>query len=292
VKRIDGSSLMLREYSTRALIELLQIGKTPSGPDPVLQHAPEALKRIAVVATRGRQERPPQLLGPVGQRRRELVRPMAAPAVGHPDHLFAGVATEGHHWMDGLAPPLCLKLGAYLREDFGRPLRDRADDPAPHPAGDTAPGARAEPRVAVEALVAVDLALAQGTGRQASPLGCAPPARPGQGKTPEAGFIFLQQTALTPASPIGEGSECGSCTSCLRIIPLASKAGKMPPSSPVLEGAMPWSRLFFTTNSPYAFSCGSSSCGTSLGPSQVCLLHPCRRSPSATAPMRPKRLRA
>jgi hypothetical protein len=84
----------------------------------------------------------------------------------------------------------------------------------------------------------------------------------------------------------------GSCTSCLRIIPLASKPGKMPPSSPVLEGAMPWSRLFFTTNSPYAFSCGSSSCCTSRGPSQVCLRHPCRRSPSATAPRRPKRLRA
>ena len=56
----------------------------------------------------------------------------------------------------------------------------------------------------------------------------------------------------------------GSCTPTLRIIPLASKLGKMPPSQPVLEGARPWSRIFFTTNSPYSFSCGSSSCCTSL----------------------------
>jgi hypothetical protein len=42
VKRIYWSLLMSHEYSTRALVELMQIGKTPSGADPVLQHAPEA----------------------------------------------------------------------------------------------------------------------------------------------------------------------------------------------------------------------------------------------------------
>src|SRR5438445_9621737 len=70
VKLIDWSCLMLREYSTRALIELMQIGKTPSGPDPVLHHAPEAFNRIEVVATMRRQEMQPKLLVPVGQRRR------------------------------------------------------------------------------------------------------------------------------------------------------------------------------------------------------------------------------
>ena len=104
--------------------------------------------------------------------------------------------------------------------------------------------------------------------------------------------VFLLVTGLKMLILKTDHADPRSCTSCLRIIPLASKPGKMPPSPPVLEGAMPWSRIFFTTNSPYAFSCGSSSCCTSLGPSQVCLLHPCRRSPSATAPMHPNRLRA
>jgi hypothetical protein len=61
--------------------------------------------------------------------------------------------------------------------------------------------------VAFEALVAFDLALAQWTGGQARPLGFAPPARPGQGKTPKDGFIFIKQNDLTPASPIFESSE-------------------------------------------------------------------------------------
>src|SRR5262249_17312606 len=198
---------MLREYSTRALIELMQIGKIPSGPHPVLQHAPEAFNRIEVVSAMRRQEMQPKLLVPVGQRRRELMRPMDATAVGHHDHLFACMAKEGHHLMDVLAKPLRLKMGDHLIEDFGGPILDSADDTEQHPAGDPAPGAIAGPRVAFEALVAFDLALAQWTGGQARPLGFAPPARPGQGKTPKDGFIFIKQNDLTPASPIFESSE-------------------------------------------------------------------------------------
>jgi len=37
---------MIREYATRALIELMQIGPTPSSTDPVLHHAPEAFDVI------------------------------------------------------------------------------------------------------------------------------------------------------------------------------------------------------------------------------------------------------
>jgi hypothetical protein len=103
VKLIDGSRLMIREYATRALIELMQIGQTPPGTDPVLHHTPEAFNRIEVVTTMRRQEIQPKLLVPVGERRRKLVRPMDATAVGHHDHLFAGVAKEGHHLMDILA---------------------------------------------------------------------------------------------------------------------------------------------------------------------------------------------
>src|SRR5499433_4340820 len=103
MKLIDWSRLMIHEYSTRALIELMQVGKTPSGTDPVLHHAPEAFNRIEVVATMRRQEMQPKLLLPVGQRRRELVRPVDATAIGDHDDLFLGVAKDGHHLMDILA---------------------------------------------------------------------------------------------------------------------------------------------------------------------------------------------
>src|SRR4029453_8408091 len=132
---------MIHEYSARAVRELMQVGKTPSSPDPVLHHAPEAFNRIEVMATMSRQEIQPKLLVPVCQRRREPVRPMDATAVGHHDHLFAGVAKEGHHLMDVLAKPLRLKMGDHLIEDFGGPILDSADDTEQHPAGDTAPGA-------------------------------------------------------------------------------------------------------------------------------------------------------
>jgi hypothetical protein len=49
------------------------------------------------------------------------VRPMDATAVGHHDHLFAGVAKEGHHLMDLLAKPLGLKMGNSLIEDLALP---------------------------------------------------------------------------------------------------------------------------------------------------------------------------
>src|SRR5215467_3456397 len=118
VKRRDWSRLMICELATCALIELMQIGKTPSSTDPVLHHAPEACNRIEMVSTMRRQEMQPKLLVPVCQRRRELMRPVDATAVGHHDHLFASVAKEGHHLMDILAKPLRLKMGGIrLRRD-------------------------------------------------------------------------------------------------------------------------------------------------------------------------------
>jgi hypothetical protein len=118
VKLIDWARLMIRAYATRALIELRQIGQTPPSTDPVLQHAPEAFNRIEVVSAMRRQEIQPKRLVPVCQRRRELMRPMEATAVSHQDHLFAGVATEGHHLMDVWAQPLRSTMGDHLIEDF------------------------------------------------------------------------------------------------------------------------------------------------------------------------------
>src|SRR4029453_3177213 len=121
--------------------------------------------------TRSRQEIQRKLLVPVGECRRELVRPMDATAVGHHDHLFASVAKAGHHWMDVLAKPLCINMGDSLIEDFGGPLLDRADDTEQHATDRAAPTPIAHPRLACAGLFAFDLALAQRACEQPSALG-------------------------------------------------------------------------------------------------------------------------
>jgi hypothetical protein len=69
---------------------------------------------------------------------------------------------------------------------------DGADDAEQHPTGDAAPGAILHPRLAFEGFLAFDLALAQRPYREAGALGCAPPARAGQGKAPEDGFVCIE----------------------------------------------------------------------------------------------------
>jgi len=54
MKRINRSLLMGHEHVSRALVELMQIRKTPSGADRVLHHTPEAFDRVEVVPTMGR----------------------------------------------------------------------------------------------------------------------------------------------------------------------------------------------------------------------------------------------
>jgi hypothetical protein len=44
---------MRHEHAARALVKLMQIGKTPSGTAPVFHHAPEAFDGIEVVSTPG-----------------------------------------------------------------------------------------------------------------------------------------------------------------------------------------------------------------------------------------------
>jgi len=53
-KRINGALLMGHEHPAGALVELMQIRKTPSGTDRVLHHAPETFDGIEVMATMGR----------------------------------------------------------------------------------------------------------------------------------------------------------------------------------------------------------------------------------------------
>jgi hypothetical protein len=54
MKRINRSLLMGHEHVACALIELMQIRKTPSGADRVFHDAPEAFDGIEVMTTMGR----------------------------------------------------------------------------------------------------------------------------------------------------------------------------------------------------------------------------------------------
>ena len=54
VKCIYGSLLMRHKHSTRAMVELMQIGKAPSGANPVFHHPPETFNEVEVVPTMGR----------------------------------------------------------------------------------------------------------------------------------------------------------------------------------------------------------------------------------------------
>jgi hypothetical protein len=132
----------------------------------------------------------------------ELVRPMDPAAIDDHHDLFAGFAEGGHHLMDILAQLLGIKMRDDLIEDFGGPILDCPNDTEQHAARDPAPGAIVDPRLAFEGLLAFDLTRAQRAGGEASALGFAPPARPGQGKAPEDGFVFIEQNDLIPASAV------------------------------------------------------------------------------------------
>ena len=208
MKRINRSLLMRHEYLTRSLVQQMEIGKTSSGTHSVLPHPPEAFNGIQVMTTVGWEHMPPKLFVPVSQCRRQLVRPVDATAVGDHDDRFPGMAKEGHHLMDIWAPSLRIKMGNDLIEDFRGPILDSPDDAEQHPTGDAAPRAILHPRLAFEAFFAFDLAGAQGTDREASALHFAPPAGPGEGKTPYDRFIFLEQNDLAPTGPILSGGQC------------------------------------------------------------------------------------
>ena len=137
----------------------------------------------------------------------ELVGPMDPAAIDDHDDLFADFAEGRHHLMEILAPLLGITMRDDLIKDFGGPILDGAQHAEQHPAGDAAPGAILPPRLAFEGLLAFDLALAQGTYREASALGCAPPARPRESKAPQDRFVCIEQNDLAPARPVLEGRE-------------------------------------------------------------------------------------
>ena len=110
--------------------------------------------------------------------------------------------------MEIVAQLLGIKMRHNFIEDFGGAILDRANHAEQHPAGDPAPGAIANPRLAFEALVACDLTGAQRPGGQARALGFAPPAGSRQGKTPQDRLILVEENNLATAGPLLQGGEC------------------------------------------------------------------------------------
>jgi len=198
---------MVHEHAACALIELMEVGKTSSSSDLILHHAPEAFNGIEVMSTARWQEMQPKLLVPVGQRRRELMRSVNATAVDHHDDGFPGRTKMGHYLMNIVAKPFRIKLWDDLIEDFRGAILDSAEDTEQHAAGHAAPTPIAQPGLAFERLFPFDLATAQGLDGQARALGGAPPARAGQGKTPEDRFIGIEQDEFAPARLVLEGPE-------------------------------------------------------------------------------------
>ena len=207
MKRIDGVLVMIHQHAAHALIELLKVGKTPSGPDAVFHHAPETFHGMQLVSTVRGQKMPLTLLVPVRPCRRERVRPMDATAIPHHAHLFPCAATERHHLRDIVAQPLSLTMGNDLKEDFRRPLLDRTKHAQQHTTGYAAPAPVAQPGLAFEGLLALNLAPAQRAYGQAIPWGFPPPAGAGQGKAPQASCIGIEQDTLTPTGAVCERRE-------------------------------------------------------------------------------------
>ena len=137
----------------------------------------------------------------------KLVRPMDPAAIDDHHDLFARFAEDGHHLMDILPQLLGIKVGHDFIEDFGGPILDGAKHAEQHATGDTTPGAIASPRLTFAGLLTVDLTLAQGTYREADALGGAPPARAGEGKAPQDGFVFIEQNDLATMGLVLQGGE-------------------------------------------------------------------------------------
>jgi hypothetical protein len=207
VELIDGPFLMRHEHVAGTLVERREIAPTSSRANGVLHHPPEAFDRVEVMSAVGWQEMEAQLLMRVVEGRVERMRPMDPAAIDDHHHLFAGFAEDRHHLMEILTHLLGVKVRHDFIEDFGGPILDRPNDPEQHATRDTAPGARAHPRLPFEGLLAFDLTLAQRACQEASTLGFAPPARAGQGKAPHDRFVFIEQDDLTAPCSVLQGGE-------------------------------------------------------------------------------------
>ena len=90
----------------------------------------------------------------------KLMCPMDPAAIHDHHDFFADFAERRHDLMHILAELLGIKVRHDFVEDFGGPILDGANHAEQYPAGDTAPGAIASPRLAFEGLLTCDLTLA------------------------------------------------------------------------------------------------------------------------------------
>src|SRR5262245_55064861 len=132
---------------------------------------------------------------------------MDAAAIDDHHDLFASFTKDMHDLMEILAQLLGIKMGHDLIEDTRRAILDRPDNAEQHAAGDAAPGTILHPRLAFEGLFAFDLALTHGADGEASALRFAPPARAGQGKAPEDGFVLIEQNDLATVGTVLQGRQ-------------------------------------------------------------------------------------
>ena len=137
----------------------------------------------------------------------KLVRPMDPTAIDDHDDLFAGFAEGRHDLMAILAEFLSIKVGHDFIEDTRGAILDSPNHAEQDATGDATPRAIADPRLAFERLLAVDLTLAQRAEREARALGGAPPARAKQGKAPQDGFICIEHNDLALARLVLEGGK-------------------------------------------------------------------------------------
>ena len=134
--------------------------------------------------------------------------PLAPAPIDDHAHLLPNFAAGRHDLMDIVAAFLGITMGHDVVEDFGGAVRHGAANREQHATGDATLGARAEPRVAFEARVAFALPLVQRAHWPAPARGFAPPAGPGEGKTPAHGGVFLEPNHLAPAGLGFESREC------------------------------------------------------------------------------------
>ena len=199
---------MGHESLARARVALRQIGKTPSRSHAVLPHAPEACDGGEVVTTRGRAAMEATRAMGVVEGRVELVRPMAPTALDDHHPLLRGWAEGRHPVVPLWAQRLRIKGRHDGREDLRGALVDGADDAEPHPTGPPTPRALRPPCWPCATLVPFALTGTQRPCGQARALGVAPPARPGEGTTPEAGVLFREHQDLPLTSPRLERGQC------------------------------------------------------------------------------------
>ena len=149
VKRLEGSLVMVHAHAAHALRELLAVGTTPSGPEPVLQHAPDTFQGMPRVSTTRWQKMPRPRLVPGRQRRRALLRPRDAAALDPQDARWPRAANDRPHLLAIVAQPRGLTHGARLSSSRSpSPMGQPPGRAAPHRGARGANAARA-PRLGV-----------------------------------------------------------------------------------------------------------------------------------------------